>query len=700
MKRFVNTSDFKEMLIQNNYMFKNDICNDSIIVLDVETTSAYLDNSGNIIQFDKKKDPEFYTDFTKINLLYEWTIVLEHEENVIYGRTLEELKTAIDFFISLKPVNFIIWSHNLSYEFMYLLNLYDIKEVFARKAHKIMYCRYENIEFRCSYMLTRLSVKSWGKNVGLNKLSGDDFDYSVIRTPNTKLTAKQLRYCEHDVLVVLLGLRKYRDKYGHLFSIPLTQTGEVRRDIKNIYKNNIRYHKLMTSLLPPDYDFYYFLLLIFMGGYVHASYFYSGKLQKSVRSKDLTSAYPAEMALSKFPVTPWQKIKPNESNYRKYNNEKHSLIMRVTLYTVDAKGFNTYIPYSKVINPKKADNIVVDNGRVMKADKLEICLTNLDLDVIEMMYTIEKIEFTELFMSLNDYLDFDLVKYTLERYKGKNTLKNVEGMEDLYMADKQKLNCIFGMMVTKLIEHDIYFNRDAEDSRKKWTCVIPDKDELNAKLDELRNKPYKNFLSYSQGIFITAKVRKLICTIISKIDEFVVYSDTDSIKYTDSSCDSIFAEYNKYNEERIYRVSKERGIPIDYFMPKDIKGNVHILGNFESDEGTPYIEFKTLGAKRYAYRDNNGELHITISGVNKEYGVKALEDTDDFREGLVFDYDECRKAMLTYLYNMPEITWNKGEYDEYTSHQKFGIHMQNARYDISLSRDYRTLLKILIGKVT
>ena len=62
-------------------------------------------------------------------------------------------------------------------------------------------------------------------------------------------------------------------------------------------------------------------------------------------------------------------------------------------------------------------------------------------------------------------------------------------------------------------------------------------------------------------------------------------------------------------------------LDINKFMPEDIKGRKHIIGLFEneSEKGQEftYKEFVTLGAKKYAYKDFNDDIHITVSGVPK-----------------------------------------------------------------------------------
>jgi hypothetical protein len=91
--------------------------------------------------------------------------------------------------------------------------LNDISGMFARTARKPMKFLSCGFEWRCSYMLTRLSLAAWGKQIGTDKKSGD-LDYNVLRTPLTPLTDKEMMYCEYDLRVMYEGLTKYRDKYG------------------------------------------------------------------------------------------------------------------------------------------------------------------------------------------------------------------------------------------------------------------------------------------------------------------------------------------------------------------------------------------------------------------------------------------------------------------------------------------------------
>ena len=56
--------------------------------------------------------------------------------------------------------------------------------------------------------------------------------------------------------------------------------------------------------------------------------------------------------------------------------------------------------------------------------------------------------------------------------------------------------------------------------------------------------------------------------------------DTDSLKLFGDYDKTIIENYNKSVIERIEKVSKERGIDINKFKPKDVKGKERWLRNF------------------------------------------------------------------------------------------------------------------------
>ena len=189
--------------------YKKDKYLNNIITFDIECTSAWLQDD-QIITYRKGKTNDYWNSLEPLSLCYLWQCSID--DTVYYGRVLES------FLWLLKDlpegVHIIIWVHNLSYEFQFLCNILTWDKVFARLPHKPMKATSEEfplIEFRCTYILTRLSLASWGKQLGVHKAVGD-LDYDKLRTPLTPLTDIELHYGEQDCLVVynLLNFTKSR----------------------------------------------------------------------------------------------------------------------------------------------------------------------------------------------------------------------------------------------------------------------------------------------------------------------------------------------------------------------------------------------------------------------------------------------------------------------------------------------------------
>ena len=248
--------------------YKTDKYLNDIITFDIECTSAWI-REDKVIGYEKGHDQEYWNELEPLALCYLWQCSVN--DTVYYGRKLET------FLILLKDlpedVHIIIWIHNESYEFQFLANILTWEKVFARMPHKPIKASCEEfplIEFRCTYMITRLSLDSWGKQIGVKKATGD-LDYDVIRTPLTPLTDKELHYGEQDCLVVYAGIKEYLKKYKKQRNIPLTQTGTVRREVKDLLTKDKFYMRKVKKLVPKNPDEYKRLQKIFAGGYTHAN---------------------------------------------------------------------------------------------------------------------------------------------------------------------------------------------------------------------------------------------------------------------------------------------------------------------------------------------------------------------------------------------------------------------------------------------
>ena len=119
--------------------------------------------------------------------------------------------------------------------------------------------------------------------------------------------------------------------------------------------------------------------------------------------------------------------------------------------------------------------------------------------------------------------------------------------------------------------------------------------------------------------------------------------------------------------------------------------------------------FKTLGAKRYLFEKENGELVLTISGVSKKSGMNYLKwkykTTNNifkhFEEDLKFPatYNDngvikkgCGKLTHTYIDNymsdyVTDYLGNTAIYCEFSA-----VHLEDTTYVMSLAEDFKNYL--------
>lgn len=656
---------------------------DDIFTFDIEVSSAWIDGNGNIKGYEKGKKESYWNDMKPICLCYIWQFGVN--DTVYYGRDLHDFPKLLDKLP--KNVHIIVYIHNASYEFQFLLNILSpFQQVFARNVHKpikFVSEAYPNIEFRCSYMLTRLSLDTWGKELGFEKLH--TLDYYKIRTPKTVLEQKELDYAERDCMVMYKGLLKYKERYLHIWNIPLTQTGEVRRVVKKKMRTDPKTGKTSqkllqkyVKLLPKDSAEYTRLKCAFRGGDTHANFLLAGEIWENAHCYDFASSYPYCMLAEKYPMTPF-----TEDDYDEEMADKYAYLMLVEFTNVQAKTFNHYIAKSKCLSCEKAET---DNGRIISAKRLTLWLTEQDLQIIKKTYSFN-VNILECYSSRKMYLPKQFLEYILELYSNKTQLKGVEGKEEIYMQSKQFINSLYGMCVTDLLQDEILLDNDGN-----WNIALKTTQDVDAYLEELRtNNKGRTFLSFAWGVWVTAYGRAHLWELITQNDENVIYYDTDSIKCIGKPKGIV--GYNKKVVEKLKAVCEKRGLDFEKCKPKDPKGNEHLLGI--ADVEPTALEFKTLGAKRYCYRsEKDGELHLTVAGINKEAVACLNNDINNFNENTVFDKDTdgVRKLQHTYIHDMPQITWNEGRYDEWTSIDKFGINMRPAGYSMTLVDEYLRLI--------
>ena len=672
-------------------------CDNTIYTFDIETTSYYI--------LDGKIYPSIeYRNLTKkkqeecnfFGTMYIWMFGIN--DIIYYGRTYQELKEFLEVLDNTSDMRKIVFIHNLSWEFQFLKGFFDFEEVLARKSRKVMRCKFSdyNIECRCSYMMSNCSLSKLADVYGLpvHKKVGD-LDYTKLRHSGTILTNTELGYCEYDCLVVYEYIKMLREQYVKIYRIPMTSTGQVRRELKETIQKDFGYKATVRKAININPIIYNRLHEALMGGYTHANYLYTDEIIKNVISKDETSAYPFVLCTEKYPS---QEFKPCNIKDIKQMSRFMCYLIVVKFYNIKCKYHNNFISASKCRNIRKAR---YDNGRIIQAEELEITITDVDFRFYLDAYKVEKYEILECYFSPKKYLHKTFINFVLDKYVKKTEYKNVEGKELEYALEKAHFNSLYGMAVTNNIRDEVTYSNIT----KEWKEIPIGNDKI---IKMLEDEKKQGFLSFSYGVWVTAYARDNLLRNIIKYDDYCVYSDTDSLKLKEGFDNSFLIEYNKSVITKIQKICDVYEIPFERFSPKDKEGIEHTLGLFETDG--VYEEFISQGAKKYAYtkkvknkklkKDANiiekGEteskvLEITVSGVPKS-GANCLKSIEDFRDDLVFDFDKTNKNTLMYCENqqkniLTDYNGVKKEVDDLSA-----CCLIPCSYTLGKSYDYMSLL--------
>lgn len=585
------------------------LCQD-IFTFDIETTNI-LSLDGSFLPASKYQDldekSQELCEFLAFPYIWQFGI----NDEIYFGRTFDELDEFLKLIDKLtNNVRKIIFVHNLSFEFQFIYSHFNITDVFARKSRHVIKCKLldYNFELRCTYVMSNVALKILAKTYRLpvQKLDGD-LDYDLIRNSKTCLNDKELSYCEHDCLVVYYYIKMELETYKRVDKIPITYTGHVRRELKSITIGDYAYKRQVSKCINIDGHIYNLLVSAFQGGYTHANWYYTSKIMQDIDSYDFTSSYCFAMVSEKYPSKEFRRC-----NIKKAGDmlKSYAYILVVRFKNIKSKYYNNFISFSKCRYIKKG---VYDNGRVVSADELEIVLTDIDFKLILEAYT-GNYTILESYFSPYQYLPKKFINFILKKYVVKTKLKNVEGQEVNYQLAKNSFNSLYGMCVTNEIKDEAIFENG------EWRTRKLDNTEILLKLS---NEKTKGFLSFSWGVWVTAYARRNLIENIIKLDDFMIYADTDSIKLAKGYDKKVIENYNKNVIKKLKKVSEDLKIPFEKFSPEDIKGNKHCLGLFEKEYTSKtnreytYKEFKTEGAKKYCYRTMDGEVKITVSGVPK-----------------------------------------------------------------------------------
>ena len=469
-----------------------------------------------------------------------------------------------------------------------------------------------------------------------------------------------------------------------------------------------------------DTDRLLFRQAVFKGGFTHANIFEVYNTLQAIQkdmiyiSYDKKSHYPSTMCMRRFPYK-FNEITENKTELLKtYHNEnlesigfdnqqlfinsmlnhefkiidkkiyrsyfspvKHYFNCEITLQDVEIKIYNGFncMPLIAVSESdiKGKDyfnkNNVIDNGKILKAKKIKIKCTCIDLLTYSMFYNFtitdcSYLEYTHIVKMADNFIQKTIRYHLVNKNEIDNCIKGKKEIESLTdfsgnqlfsdmqlsnynsLSDSEKdsfltfeyqltktcgLNNQYGILVQKIINDNIMFDL------KQYKYIKEDNVIQGCRGTQTTR-------DYVTGMYITAYARLdlafMTYLLYVKLPNVkIVYWDTDSIKVKCNKADKSKVEklFNFYNS----KIKKVRDDCISEY------GELYNLGIWENDG--EYQAFYTMGAKKYIVLEND-KIKVTNAGINKkqfsaalteyynEYKNKGLSDFDAFISVLNYAY--------------------------------------------------------------
>lgn len=608
---------------------------------------------GNILDLGSSFDIETTADQeqkTAYMYIWQWGI----GDCIVYGRTWGDF---LNFYCDLvkylrigKPVDdksttrrkLLTLIHNFSYEFSFLkcrlpwLNKKSkmgyIPSIFAKSPREIITATTkQNIEFRCTYALSGVSLEKLAKDYRLSPKLVGKLDYNKPRNSLTPLTPDELAYALRDVEILLEFWPIYRDLYVKKDrKIPTTKTAITRIELHEHFKKSGYDIPKGFPTTPEAYQ--YIMTWLFRGGYCHTNAGYtSWELDNTtdptgLDGYDFKSSYPTRMLLDDFPGV-FVRFEGTIDELFKIARDRpdKAIIMTLRFHNLRSRTTHSLESYHKCINrynPEYGKNFSIDNGRVAHAELMTVCINELDFASYNEMYVWDSVELLgDAYISDKHPLPPYLLDLVCKYFYQKESITDKDSID--YMLAKQILNSFYGLCCSSVFHANYVFNG----KEMELLDYAPDWDKISK----------KQIVLPTWGIWISSLARRECIKILTKyIDpNDAVYADTDSWKirhpyaYRDT-----FKTYNQNMDKRVMARDFSK-LDFKYIGCKDedeLKQKLLGLGRFELE--APNIKrIKALGCKRYIYEDNKGKYVVKCAGMTKQSFLDLMErekDTDPF----------------------------------------------------------------------
>lgn len=574
------------------------------------TSGAYDTETSTI----KKNKVDEKTGLTYVNPQCSWVY---HVQLIIADMyiTFRYIEKCGDFLLKLSAIlkdlgttKLIILIANLNFEWTFIkpFLLENITDYFAKAPTKPLYIEIGgNIVLKEVIGLYGSSLNDISAKWTTTKKLKGELDYNLIRTPKTAITEREAEYMYNDVKILAelcyIMFEQYLDR---IKKIPLTKTGKLRQECRELLKNRIRYIYADNAKLIPliNYDilksyrlFRSWRKFLYQGGYAHSNAAVVGRILNNLIYADITSAYPFQMLTKRFPAGELKQYDKRIDDANEIITKKH-YIATVVFSEIVSKSEHTLISRNKILNLSETSDTIFHNGRLYRGNNIAIFANEIDMKNIKAMYE-GKYKIVDLWYFTKSRKIDKSIRKIIEHYYVTKQVKKERG--EPYHEEKEAVNSFYGMFATSLYE---------------WTV------KLNGNIFVDKRDDNFNFKKYAHSILLnpyvaywtTAYTREMLVKYISKYPNAVAQYDTDSLLFTGdiSKGDLEKAIEEMKNENDITKLSNKR-------IFDDVALND--LGTWDFDYNVKRA--KCMGAKRYLLEYDQG-VKCTIAGLPK----KALNE--------------------------------------------------------------------------
>lgn len=600
--------------MNRNKKQRTKIRRDIFYTFDIETTTIItgLDELSRPIRHGIIWSGQFYdgTNYDQVRSLREVIDYLKHIE------LREEDKIG----------KICIFVHNLSYEFQFIKDFFEWTNITATSNRKIIAAETKGLVFRCSYMLSNMSLARFLQQESVSEeYQKDKMNYLEVRYPWSEISKSDYIYCRNDVVGLHIAMQhRISECYNEdINNLPLTSTGYVRKDCrKAMNKNSSNRWRFINDAM--DLETFEMCHDAFRGGNTHANKMYANKVQSDMAGMDIASSYIFDEMCWSYPTKFYDmKRLRKDFDFFRHNWKEWGMLIEVCFTNLRLKNEAAtpvpYIPISKCkpihFDPED-DSHQVDNGRLLHTGVngyAKMIITEIDYNIIESQYTWDKEKFGRIKYAKKKPLPKELKSQIMAYFYNKTTKKKADPY--LYNKSKSLLNATFGMSVTYPLKPHYEFDNNTK-------LLVPDDAPKEELLEEFYES-FASFLDYQIGVWITAYARMELQWAIDLLGNKhdpnksdLVYCDTDSVKFLNP--EEHIPDIEKLNE-KIIAIAKANDAYCVF------EGKEYILGVYEPDGF--YKNFITYGAKKYIYGEFSGQkndFHITISGVPKKKGHECI----------------------------------------------------------------------------